>query len=102
MVLNQETSIGSGKFEEQTLPLLLDIKKVKIAVTDINGKNPGESGYIPTYGDTTTGQEKFEKGYKYNVYVTVYGLEKVDVTVALSPWVDGGKLDIDTDDAPEF
>ena len=102
MVLNQETSIGSGKFEEQTLPLLLDIKKVKIAVADESGKNPGQPGYIPTYGDTTTSQEKFEKGYRYNVYVTVYGLEKVDVTVALSPWVDGGKLDIDTDEAPEF
>lgn len=102
MVLNQETSTGSNKFEEQTLPLLLDIKKVKIAVADSNGKNPGDPGYIPTYGDTTTSQEQFEKGYRYNVYVTVYGLEKVDVTVALSPWVDGGKLDIDTDEAPEF
>lgn len=100
--LSQETSTGSNKFEEQTLPLLLDIKKVKIAVTDSNGINPGESGYIPTYGDTITSQEIFEKGYRYNVYVTVYGLEKVDVTVALSPWVDGGKLDIDTDEAPEF
>lgn len=46
------------------------------------------------------GVTKFEVGKKYNVLVKVYGLEKVEITVELAPWVDGGSIVIDPDDNP--
>lgn len=94
--LSQETSTGSNIYEDQVLPIELKIADVLVA--DGSGKKPGDVDYTPT----PTSQLKFEKGYKYNVYVTVYGLEKVSVTVVLSPWTEGGRINIDTDEAPKF
>lgn len=50
----------------------------------------------------TPAKTSFEAGYKYNVIVTVYGLEKIDITVELEKWGYGGEANLDTDEAPEF
>lgn len=47
------------------------------------------------------GQTQFTAGYSYRVTIKVYGLEKVEISAELEPWVPGGDLSIDTDDAPE-
>ena len=94
--LSQKTSQSSETSVEQDLPIELKIGDVLV---DETGKKPGDEGYNPT---KPTSQLKFEKGYKYDVYVTVYGLEKVKVTVVLSDWAEGGRINIDTDKAPEF
>ena len=44
---------------------------------------------------------KFEKGTSYDVNITVYGLEKIEVTATLKPWEDGGSIDIDDDNRPQ-
>lgn len=41
--------------------------------------------------------DAFQAGHSYNVVITVYGLEKVDVNATLVPWRDGGSIDIDFD-----
>lgn len=46
------------------------------------------------------GTKKFEPGKSYKVTITVYGLEKIEVTATLVPWVDGGSIDIDDDRNP--
>ena len=46
------------------------------------------------------GVKKFEPGKSYKVTITVYGLEKIEVTATLVPWVDGGSIDIDDDRNP--
>lgn len=94
--LSQKTSQSSETSVEQDLPIELKIGDVLVA--DDSGNKPGEEGYTPK----KTSQLKFEKGYRYDVYVTVYGLEKVKVTVVLSDWAEGGRINIDTDKAPEF
>ena len=78
----------------------INIADVKVLVQDESGKNPEDSGYTPTYGATS--QSKFEAGYSYVITIKVYGLESVDITAELAPWKEGGKIDIDTDEAPEF
>ena len=47
------------------------------------------------------GQTQFTAGYSYRVTIKVYGLEKVEISAELEPWVPGGDVSIDTDDAPE-
>lgn len=46
------------------------------------------------------GVKKFEPGKSYKVTITVYGLEEIEVTATLVPWVDGGSIDIDDDRNP--
>lgn len=46
------------------------------------------------------GTQKFEPGKSYKVTITVYGLEEIEVTATLVPWVDGGSIDIDDDRNP--
>ena len=42
----------------------------------------------------------FEAGKQYNVTITVYGLEEVEVTAHLTGWEDGGDITIDPDEMP--
>ena len=69
--------------ETQELPLTLSIADVK----DAEG-NP-------------VNQTQFTAGYSYLITVKVYGLEEVKISAELEPWKDGGKIEIDTDEAPE-
>lgn len=46
------------------------------------------------------GTTAFEAGNSYDVTVTVYGLQKIEVTATLTPWKDGGNIDIDDDRDP--
>lgn len=39
----------------------------------------------------------FKKGYKYTVTIAVYGVEPIIVSVALTPWGNGGSIIIDSD-----
>ena len=51
---------------------------------------------------TPDGQTQFTAGYSYRISIKVYGLEKVELSAELEPWVAGGDIEIDTDDAPEI
>lgn len=46
-------------------------------------------------GGTT---QKFMPGASYNVYITIYGLEKIEVTAVLTAWENGGDIDADIED----
>ena len=76
--------------DDQTITCNLNPANIKVKDGEGNWNTPSPA------------KTSFEAGYKYNVIVTVYGLEKIDVTVELEKWEDGGKADIDTDEKPEF
>lgn len=47
----------------------------------------------------TVNQEKgFEPGYSYNVTITVYGLSEIQITTTLTPWKDGGNIEMNPED----
>ena len=48
------------------------------------------------------GQTQFTAGYSYRVTIKVYGLEKVELSAELEPWLPGGNIEINTDDAPQI
>ena len=48
------------------------------------------------------GQTQFTAGYSYRVTIKVYDLENVELTAELEPWLPGGDIEINTDDAPEI
>ncbi len=47
-------------------------------------------------GDTT-GIDKFLAGTSYNVIVTVYGYERIVISTTLTPWQDGGDINVGQD-----
>lgn len=40
----------------------------------------------------------FEAGKSYDVYITIYGRERIEVSANLVPWVEGGDIDTDIED----
>ena len=62
------------------------------------GKEPMKLEYVATL---KAPNGKFDKGTSYDVNITVYGLEKIEVTATLKPWVEGGSIDIDDDNRPQ-
>lgn len=42
--------------------------------------------------------QKFMPGASYNVYITIYGFEKIEVTAVLTAWENGGDIDADIED----
>lgn len=45
-----------------------------------------------------TKAKEFEAGKSYNVYITVYGFEKIEVTAELTAWEMGGNVDVDVEE----
>ena len=43
----------------------------------------------------------FKAGESYNVYITIYGRERIEVSANLVPWVDGGNIDTDIEDGTQ-
>ena len=44
----------------------------------------------------------FEQGKSYQINVTIYGLEKVNIYVVPEAWENGGEVNIGGDDDAEF
>ena len=42
--------------------------------------------------------EKFEAGKSYNVYITIYGFERIEVSAELTAWEMGGDVDVDVEE----
>lgn len=105
--LSQDPVSEGGTSATQTIERTLKIGDVQVKVADDSGNQPDAPGYTETWKkiselEESARQKLFTAGYRYNVNIKVYGLESVDITAELAPWKDGGKIDIDTDEAPEF
>lgn len=48
--------------------------------------------------DDTTTINTFEAGKSYNVNITVFGYQKIEVTATLEGWIDGGNIDVNPED----
>ena len=44
------------------------------------------------------GAEKFEAGYAYTITIIIYGIEEIDITATMAPWVNGGEMTFDPDE----
>lgn len=68
-------------------------------------KNPTPDDYqtkVYTYTadlkNTVNPENGFEPGYSYNVTITVYGLSEIQITTTLTPWNDGGNIEMNPED----
>ena len=83
---------------ETVYPLTIDLNQnVQTNTSGTTTLHPLQFKHNLTMGNG----QKFEAGKSYEIVITVYGLEKIDVTATLVPWADGGKIDIDDDRDPQ-
>ena len=92
VIPNPAPVVGESDKYSMVLSMVQDGKSIDYPVdlkfTDVKG--------------TVDGQTQFTAGYSYRITIKVYGLEKVELSAELEPWVPGGDIEIDTDDAPEI
>lgn len=50
--------------------------------------------YTADLKNTVNPEKGFEPGYSYNVTITVYGLSEIVITTTLTPWKDGGNIEM--------
>ena len=70
---------------------------------DKNSPTPGdfqtkEYTYNADLKNTVNPEKGFEPGYSYNVTITVYGLSEIVITTTLTPWKDGGNIEMNPED----
>lgn len=63
--------------------------------TDFQDK---EYTYTADLKNTVNPEKGFEPGYSYNVTITVYGLSEIVITTTLTPWKDGGNIEMNPED----
>lgn len=54
--------------------------------------------YTADLKNTVNPENGFEPGYSYNVTITVYGLSEIVITTTLTPWKDGGNIEMNPED----
>lgn len=54
--------------------------------------------YVADLKNTVNPDKGFEPGYSYNVTITVYGLSEIQITTTLTPWKDGGNIEMNPED----
>lgn len=57
-----------------------------------------EYTYTADLKNTVNPEKGFEPGYSYNVTITVYGLSEIQITTTLTPWKDGGNIEMNPED----
>lgn len=57
-----------------------------------------EYTYEADLKNTVNPEKGFEPGYSYNVTITVYGLSDIQITTTLTPWKDGGNIEMNPED----
>lgn len=57
-----------------------------------------EYTYNADLKNTVNPEKGFEPGYSYNVTITVYGLSEIVITTTLTPWKDGGNIEMNPED----
>lgn len=98
--------VENGSAEEivLSLNLLQVVKDTYDEVNDVTTTFPKESSSrislkaanVDADGDGLVGDvTAFEAGKSYNVYITIYSLEEIQITAQLTAWKDGGDVDLD-------
>lgn len=53
---------------------------------------------LPENAGFTEADKVFMAGRSYNIYITIYGRERIEVSANLVPWTDGGDIETDIED----
>lgn len=94
----KKTNIGEAilAVPADTYELTIELKQLVKTQTD----PVAEAEKTFSYNDVIklADDKVFEAGYSYNVNITVYGLSEIKINTTLTPWEDGGNIDMNPED----
>ena len=76
----------------------VQVKGDKSSPTDPDDFQTKDYTYTADLKNTVNPDKGFEPGYSYNVTITVYGLSEIVITTTLTPWKDGGNIEMNPED----
>lgn len=92
-------AIPADKYEITiNLKQKVQVKGDKSHPTDPDDFQEKEYTYTADLKNTVNPEKGFEPGYSYNVTITVYGLSEIQITTTLTPWKDGGNIEMNPED----
>lgn len=93
-----KTNIGEAILAVPADQYELTIKLKQLVKTQTDPAAEAEKTF--SYNDVIklADNKVFEAGYSYNVNITVYGLSEIKINTTLTPWVDGGNIDMNPED----
>lgn len=93
----KKTNIGEAILAVPADQYELTIKLKQLVKTQTNPTAEAEKTF--SYNDVIKlTDDVFKAGYSYNVNITVYGLSEIKINTTLTPWVDGGNIDMNPED----
>lgn len=93
----KKTNIGEAILAVPADQYELTIKLKQLVKTQTNPAAEAEKTF--SYNDVIKlTDDVFKAGYSYNVNITVYGLSEIKINTTLTPWVDGGNIDMNPED----
>lgn len=107
---NKNASPAEGTTATKTteeIALKLDLKQFVVNTEDERDETKTyqykkQSGKVIVKASQLVGGiTEFKAGYSYNVYITIYGFERIEVSAELTPWSFGGDVDVDIEDDAE-
>lgn len=100
-------SATDGKGTDKQIEILLNLKQ-RVQLTEVEGTTDKTFGFKTQSSKVTVLAEHvkngnstvtaFEPGKSYNVYITIYGFERIEISAELTPWKDGGDVDVDIEE----
>ncbi len=92
------TNIGEAILAVPADQYELTIKLKQLVKTQTDPEAEAEKTF--SYNDVIklTDDKVFEAGYSYNVNIKVYGLSEIKINTTLTPWVDGGNINMNPED----
>ena len=92
-----KTNIGEAILAVPADQYELTIKLKQLVKTQTDPADEAEKTF--SYNDVIKlTDDVFKAGYSYNVNITVYGLSEIKINTTLTPWVDGGNIDMNPED----
>ena len=93
----QETAVGEALLVAPSAEYKLIIRLSQTVKTDYSDPSATTVKEF-AYEDVLNTAGGFLAGKSYNVKITVYGLSEIKVNTTLTPWVDGGNIDMIPED----
>lgn len=92
------TNIGEAILAVPADQYELTIKLKQLVKTQTDPEAEAEKTF--SYNDVIklADDKVFEAGYSYNVNIKVYGLSEIKINTTLTPWVDGGNINMNPED----
>lgn len=96
----EEPNASTGIMEPKTYDWKTNTMKdvVVLAPKTMPNPEPGQTGSVDSTDKNAAGNFIFAQGKSYNINITVYGFQRIDITAELEGWISGDDVEVNPGD----